>query len=117
MRQDLGVGLRQLRRNKGFATVTLITLALGIGANTAIFSLAHTVMIKSLPVADAQQLYRLGDRDACCVISGYQARFSIFSSALYEYVRNHTPEFVDMAEVQADRIPLSVRTPSSKFPD
>ncbi len=117
MRQDLRLALRQLRRNKGFATVTLLTLALGIGANTAIFSLAHTVMIKSLPVADAQQLYRLGDRDACCVISGYQARFSIFSSALYEYLRDHTPEFVQMVAAQADRVPLSVRAGRAEFPD
>jgi len=117
MRQDLLLALRQLRRNRGFAAVTLLTLALGIGANTAIFSLVHAVMLKSLPVADPRQLYRLGDRDACCVISGYQTRFSIFSSALYEHLRARTPEFVEMAAAQADRVPLSVRAAGAGFPD
>src|SRR5260370_771190 len=117
MRQDLLLALRQLWRNKGFATVTILTLALGMGGNTAIFSLVHAVMLKSLPVADPQRLVRLGDRDACCVISGYQTRFSIFSSALYEYVRDHTPEFAEMAAMQADRVPLSVRSSRGEFPD
>src|SRR5258708_2860223 len=117
MGRDLLLAFRNLWRNKGFATVTILTLALGIGGNTAIFSLVHAVMLKSLPVADPQQLYRLGDRDACCVISGYQARFSIFSSALYETVRDHTPEFAEMAAAQADRVPLSVRTRRAEFPD
>src|SRR5690242_16415073 len=58
--QDLRYGLRQLRRNPGFTIVAVITLALGIGANTAIFSLIDAVMLKSLPVADPGQLYRLG---------------------------------------------------------
>src|SRR5580704_18750998 len=117
MGQDLFLAIRQLRRTKGFTAVALLTLALGIGGNTAIFSLVHAVMLKSLPVADPQRLYRLGDRDECCVISGYQRRFSIFSSSLYEYLRGHTPEFSEMAAAQADRVPLSVRAPRAEFPD
>src|SRR5260370_29421515 len=75
-------------------------------------------MLKSLPVADPQPLYRLGDRDACCVISGYQTRFAIFSSSLYQYLRDHTPEFTEMAAAQADRLPLSVRrSGASSLPD
>src|SRR5260370_2475488 len=117
MRQDLLLALRQLWRNKGFATGAILTVALGIAGNPSIFWVVHAVMLKSLPVADPQQLYRLGDRDACCVISGYQARFSIFSSALYETVRDHTPEFAEMAAAQADRVPLSVRTRRAEFAD
>jgi predicted permease len=116
--QDLRFAFRRLRQSKGFTAVAVLTLALGIGGNTAIFTLIHAVMLKSLPVADPQQLYRLGDRDACCVISGYQTRFAIFSSSLYLYLRDHTPEFADLAAAQADRVPLSVRRPgASEFPD
>jgi predicted permease len=117
MRQDLLLAIRRLWNHKAFAAITLLTLALGIGANTAIFSLVDAVMLKSLPVADPQQLYQLGDRDACCVLSGYQPRFSIFSSALYEYLRDDTPEFAEMAAAQADRVPLSVRAGRAEFPD
>src|SRR6266852_3235260 len=118
MKQDLRLAIRQFWRNKGFTTVAVLTLALGIGGNTAIFTLIHAVMLKSLPVADPQQLYRLGDRDACCVISGYQTRFAIFSSSLYQYLRDHTPEFTEMAAAQADRMPLSVRrSGASSLPD
>src|SRR5882724_6294624 len=117
MRQDLLLELRHWWKNKAFAIATLLTLAVGIGGNTAIFSLVHAVMLKSLPVGDPQQLYRLGDRDACCVISGYQKRFSIFSNSLYEYLRDHTPEFSEMAALQADRVPLSVRSGTAQLPE
>ena len=58
--QDLRYGARQLKRNPGFAAVAVITLALGIGANTAVFTLIDAVMIKVLPVRNPQQLVLLG---------------------------------------------------------
>ncbi len=87
----------------------VLTLALGIGANTAIFTLVHAVMLRSLPVADPAQLYRLGDDDNCCVIGGYQSHFSIYSYPLYVYLRDHTPEFASMAGFQADHARVGVR--------
>ena len=59
--QDLRVGLRQLRKSPGFTAVAILTIALGIGANTAIFTLVHAVMMKSLPVPNPGELYSLGD--------------------------------------------------------
>src|SRR6202000_1950569 len=55
--QDVRYGMRQLTRNPGFSIVALLTLALGIGANTAIFTLVHAVMLKQLPIAHPQTLY------------------------------------------------------------
>src|SRR5205085_116724 len=75
-------------------------VALAMGANTAIFTLVHAVMFRSLPVADPNQLYRLGDGDNCCVIGGIQGRFSIYSYPLYIHLRDRLPEFQQLAAFQ-----------------
>ena len=61
LRQDIAYAIRQMRQSPIFTLTALVTLALGIGATTAIFSLIHTVMLKSLPVVDPASLYRIGD--------------------------------------------------------
>src|SRR5215468_9070152 len=99
--QDLRFTLRQLAKSRGFTVTAVLTVALAIGANSAIFTLVNAVLLKSLPVADPARLYRLGDGDNCCVIGGLQGRFSIYSYPLYEYLRDHAPEFEQMAAFQA----------------
>jgi len=59
--QDMRYALRAMRRSPGVTAVAVMSLALGIGANTAIFSLIDTVMLKTLPVSDPEQLVLLGD--------------------------------------------------------
>jgi macrolide transport system ATP-binding/permease protein len=108
--QDIRFGLRQLRRNPGFTTVATITLALGIGANTAIFTLVHAVMLKSLPVANPNQLYRLGNRNDCCVNGGLEERgWDLFPYSLYVDLRDHTSEFSDLAAFQSFSMQLTAR--------
>ena len=113
--QDLRYAVRQLRKSPGFALTVVITLALGIGANTAIFTLVHGILLRRLPVNDPRQLYRIGDNDDCCVEGGFPGGasdtgdFTIFSTDLYQYLRNTTPEFEQLAAMQAGGAMWSVR--------
>jgi predicted permease len=113
---DLKYGLRQLRKSPGFTLTAVVTLALGIGANAAIFTLVHGILLKSLPVANPSELYRIGDTDNCCVNGGFVGRdgdFDIFSYDLYLHLKQSAPEFEQLAAMQAGRETYSVRRGSS----
>ncbi|HLH04373.1 MAG TPA: ABC transporter permease [Bryobacteraceae bacterium] len=117
---DLQEALRQLKKVPGFTTTAVITLALGIGATTAIFTLVHQVMLKSLPVTKPDELWRIGDKIRCCNWGGYtqdsDGNFSLFSYEAYKNFRDHTPEFIDLAALQAGNAPLGVRRAGSQAP-
>jgi predicted permease len=101
--------LRQFRISPVFSLAAIGTLALGIGGTTAIFTLIHAVMLRSLPVSDPALLYRIGDGDDCCVESGPQDRWGMFSFPLYERLKASVPEFEEVAAFQAGGARLSVR--------
>jgi predicted permease len=111
--QDVRYGLRQLRQGRGFTVVAIVTLALGIGANTAIFTLVDAVMLRSLPVADPGSLYSLGDARNCCVLNGVTEDITELSLPLFEVLRAQTPEFVETAAFAASRPTVSVRRAGS----
>ena len=101
--------VRQFRHSPVFTAAAVLTLALGIGGTTAIFTLIHAVMLRSLPVADPALLYRIGDGDQCCVEGGPQDRWGMFSFPLYERLKAETPEFEQVAAFQAGIARLSAR--------
>jgi predicted permease len=101
--------LRQFRLSPVFTAAAVLTLALGIGGATAIFSLMDAVMLRSLPVADPAQLYRVGEGDDCCVEGGPQDEWGMYSFRLYERLKKETPEFEEVMAFQAGRSRLSVR--------
>ena len=98
-----------MRLSPVFTLTAMLTLALGIGATTAIFSLIHTVMMKSLPVADPASLYRVGEGDHCCVEGGPQDDWGLFPYELYRRFSAAAPEFEQLAAFQAGRAGFSVR--------
>ena len=96
--------LRQLRRSPGFSLTVILTVALGVGANTAIFTLVHGLLVKSLPVADHKSLFRVGDREGWWRWDGFvsdDGDFYIFSYGLYRHLRDNTPEFEQLAAADA----------------
>src|SRR5579864_1785462 len=107
--RDLKYGARRLRHQPGFTTVAVLTLALGIGANTSIFSLIQQVMFTPLPVEHANELYSLGDDKNGCCGGGFQGDFSVYSYPLYLYLREHTQEFSDLAAFSSGDEALGVR--------
>lgn len=106
---ELRFGLRTLRKSPGFTVVVILTLALGIGATTAIFTLIQQVMLRSLAVTRPDQLWRIGDSDRCCFANGYtqsngndgsQNSWNFFSWEAYKHLRANTPAFENLAAFQ-----------------
>jgi predicted permease len=110
--RDIIVAFRQFSKSPGYAITVVLTLALGIGANTAIFTLVHSVLLKSLPVADPKSLYRVGDLDDCCVNGGFEndnGDFDLYSWELYKHFQETTPEFERLAAMQSGGNTMTVR--------
>ena len=106
---NLRYALRQFRNAPMFTATAILTLALGIGGTTAIFSLIHAVMLRSLPVTDPGALYRVGEGDDCCVEGGPQDKWGMFSYPLYERLKTQTPEFESVMAFQAGRWNMNIR--------
>jgi predicted permease len=115
MLADLKYALRQLRRSPGFALTAILTLALGIGATTAIFTLVHAVLLRSLPVQDPSTLIRVGDVEQCCRNGGLpdyvgpMDDWSLFSYPQYQQFRDHTPGFGSLAAFESSDHQMAVR--------
>ncbi len=107
--RDLRYSLRALASARLFSATAILTLALGIGGTTAIFTLIHAVMLKSLPVGDPASLYRIGDGGNCCVQGGPQERWGMFSFPLFERLQAELPEFESLTAFRSSQVRMSVR--------
>jgi len=119
--QDVRHALRQLRKTPGFTATAILTLALGIGANAAIFTLVNAVLMRNLPVADPSALVRLGGDDNCCVNSGGYPdndAYSLFSTDTWQQLQKKLPEFDSLAAMQAGFTyrPVTVRRDGTQEP-
>ena len=109
LRQDVGYAFRTLRRNAGFTLVVVLTLALGIGANTAIFTLVNALLLRSLDVPHPEQLVAIGDPARTTSMSQGGARLDIASYPLYQAVRARASMFDGvLASGRADRVDVSI---------
>jgi macrolide transport system ATP-binding/permease protein len=113
LQQDLAYAFRQLSKAPGFTLTVLLTLALGIGANSAIFTLVNAILLHNLPVVDPKTLVRIGDKDDCCVNGGWneEGDYSLFSTDTYTMFKKNLPEFEELAAMESGYAwrPLTVR--------
>jgi putative ABC transport system permease protein len=115
----------RLKQSPAWLITAVLTLALGVGATTAIFTLIEQVMLRSLPVSHPEQLWRVGDADRCCYAEGYSQNnersrndWTLFSWEAYTFFRLHAPAFQDLAAFQLGEgnAELAVRRAGSAAP-
>jgi len=100
--QDARYAMRMLRKNPGFTAVAVLTLALGIGANTAIFSVVYAVLLKPLPYAQPNQLFNVFEVQSQAGVKG-----TGWSYANFAEVREQNHAFIDMAGSQQHQLTLT----------
>jgi macrolide transport system ATP-binding/permease protein len=110
--RDVRYATRRLRSSPSFSLIVIATLALGIGANSAVFTLVEGFLLRSLPVTDPASLYRIGDRNTCCYHVNFESAdgdFDLVSYDLYRRFRQGAPEFEQLAAVEAGGSGYSVQ--------
>src|ERR1700686_2521455 len=100
--QDLRFAVRQLRKSPGFTAGAVVTLALGIGANTAIFTVVNALLLKMLPVRNPQQLVVVGDPTQSQLRSNGTPRTDAFSYPLYRELRDRNSVFSGLCAAASD---------------
>src|ERR1700730_10020189 len=129
--QDATYALRQLRKTPAFTVTAVLTLALGIGANAAIFTLVNAILLKNLPVVDPTTLIRIGNTNECCVNWGTEnsgaaddGSYALFATDTWHQLQKNAPEFEELAAMQAgigqiiarrDKTQESARSVSGEF--
>lgn len=105
--QDIRYGARQLRMNPGFTVVALLSLALGIGANTAIFQLVDAVRLRTLPVRDPQELGYIDFQKGAMRSGWFSSRSARFTYAQWDLIRSQQQAFSGTLAWSAARFNLA----------
>ncbi len=100
--QDLRYGIRMLAKSPGFTAVAVLTLALGIGANTAIFSMVNAILLRPLAVPDSDRLVSIYHRSSCGA-----GHLSSSSYPNFQYYHDHNTVFSGL--MAFTRLPMSLR--------
>lgn len=114
--QDLRYAVRQFRKNPGFTLVAVLTLALGNGANTSVFTVLNGLLLKTLPVKDPQHLAIVGDPTQASSRSNGTPRMDIFSYPLYKELRDHASVFEGLCAAATDHH-IEVDSGNAQLPD
>jgi predicted permease len=111
LRQDLVYACRTMRKNPGFTLVAVLSLALGIGANTAIFSVINALLFRTLPLPHPEQLVTISDPDASGMGTGIEnGERSLFSYHEFEGFRDHTDVLSGVLAFNSDALVARVAT-------
>src|SRR4051812_39874888 len=111
---DVRYGMRQLLRSPGFTAVAMLTLALGIGANTGVFTLVYGIVLKQLPITHPEQLYRVGQGEFyCCEWGGLQGSWGTFDYPFYKHVRDADSSFEQLAAFSGSTPTFNTRREAS----
>lgn len=114
--QDIRYALRQLRKSPAFTVVSVLTLALGIGANTAIFTVVNALLLKMLPVSNPQELVSVGNPTDPNGRSNGTPRTDIFSYPLYKELRDRNVVFTGLSAAASDHH-IQVDSAQGQAPD
>src|SRR5262245_11710839 len=106
-RQDVSYGIRQLKQSPGFTIVAVLSLALGIGANTAIFQLVDTIRLRMLPVHDPQELVSIEFKPGSQRSGWFSTRSARLTYAQWDHIRAQQQAFMGVLSWSATRFNLA----------
>ena len=104
--QDVSYGMRSLFRSPALTLVALVSLALGIGANTAIFGLMDAVMLRSLPVKHPEQLVMMGEARSAGIEGENEVNTELYAYPFFQRVRQNNQVFSDTAAIFSMLMPI-----------